>query len=339
MSIRHSEKLINEFRRKKILVLGDVMLDRFIWGNVTRISPEAPVPVVLMDRELICPGGAANVARNLVPFAGNVHMSGLIGEDKDGSMLSNILEEGGIETAGMLRKAGFGTITKTRIIAHQQQVVRIDREKVTTITGTQVQQVKRFISDRVHSIDGLIIEDYGKGFVSQELVDEVVPIAQAAGVVVTVDPNPTNRLNWQGVTAVKPNRSEAFQEAGVATEDCHSRDDPASDEILLKVGNELLNRWGARMVQVTLGEQGMMLFERGEPPHHIPTKAKDVFDVSGAGDTAIALFTLALTAGATPVEAAEISNYASGVVVGKFGTATLTSDELMESIRRSENSC
>ena len=308
------------------------MLDRFIWGNVFRISPEAPVPVVNVSKEEIYPGGAANVARNLVPFAGKVEMVGQVGNDRDGDVLVEILQKGGIEAGGMLRATDCDTITKTRIIAHKQQVVRIDREKITPLLSEHVDRVKQFVADHAEELDGLIISDYGKGFVTQELADAIVPVAKAAGIIVTVDPNPNNPLNWRGVTSVKPNRVEAFREMGIPETLWIPHDDPLQDEVLLRVGQDLLDRWDTQMVQITLGEQGMILFKRGESPHHIPTVAREVFDVSGAGDTAIALFTLSLAAGASPVEAAEISNYASGVVVGKLGTATLTPAELLESM-------
>jgi D-glycero-beta-D-manno-heptose-7-phosphate kinase len=326
------EKLIRRFPEKRILVIGDVMLDRFIWGNVFRISPEAPVPVVNVSKEAVYPGGAANVARNLVPFAGKVQIVGLAGKDTDGEVLVDILQQGGIEAGGMLRTADCDTITKTRIIAHKQQVVRIDREKITALQAEQVERVKQFMLEHCNELDGLVISDYGKGFVTQELADAVIPVAKAAGLVVTVDPNPNNSLNWRGVTSVKPNRVEAFREAGIPETLWIPHEDPLQDEVLLRVGQDLLERWDTQMVQITLGEQGMILFERGGSPHYIPTVAREVFDVSGAGDTAIALFTLSLAAGATAVEAAEISNHASGVVVAKLGTATLSPEELLESL-------
>jgi D-beta-D-heptose 7-phosphate kinase/D-beta-D-heptose 1-phosphate adenosyltransferase len=325
--------LIECFSSKNVVVVGDIMLDRFLWGNVSRISPEAPVPVVNVEKEAVYPGGAANVARNLVPFAGGVRIVGRVGEDRDGETLAAILEEGGIDAAGVLRCADYDTITKTRIVARKQQVVRFDREKVTPITGDQVERVKRFLQEHADQLDGLIVSDYGKGFITQELVDVIVPIARAAGLVVSVDPNPNNPLNWQGVTSVKPNRVEAFREAGIPEGLWTAHSEPLQDEMLLRVGQNLLERWGTDMVQITLGEQGMILFERGGNPHHIPTVAREVFDVSGAGDTAIALFTLALAAGAPAVEAAAISNYASGVVVAKLGTATLTPDELLQATK------
>ena len=327
------ESLIRSFSDKNVLVVGDIMLDRFIWGNVSRISPEAPVPVVSVEREEVYPGGAANVARNLVPFAQSVQMVGRVGHDRDGFTLREILEKGGIHASGVLRTKDCDTISKTRIVARKQQVVRFDREKVMPIGNHDVEQVRQFLMLHAEELDGLIISDYGKGFITQELADAIVPIARRAGLVVTVDPNPNNPLNWQSVTSVKPNRVEAFKEAGIPESLWHSNSDPLHDEMLLRVGQVLLERWDTQMVQITLGEQGMILFERGGKPHHIPTVAREVFDVSGAGDTAIALFTLALTAGASAVEAAEISNYASGVVVGKHGTATLTPDELLKAIK------
>jgi D-beta-D-heptose 7-phosphate kinase/D-beta-D-heptose 1-phosphate adenosyltransferase len=254
--------------------------------------------------------------------------------DGDGETLARILCEGGINPAGILRTEHCRTITKTRIIARKQQVVRFDREEIIPIASAEISEVTDFIIGRAAQLDGMIISDYGKGFVTQELADTAVPIARAAGLVVTVDPNPNNPLNYKGVTSVKPNRIEAFREAAVPESLWASNKDPLDDELLLRVGHTLLERWETEMVQITLGEQGMMLFQHGEKPHHIPTVAQEVFDVSGAGDTAMALFTLALTAGASAVEAAEISNYASGVVVGKLGTATLSPTELVESMAR-----
>ncbi len=334
MSQDRYREIIDRFGDKNVLVIGDVMLDRFIWGSVTRISPEAPVPVVRVKKESIYPGGAANVARNLIPFARRVHMVGMVGNDGEGGALMKALADEGIETGGMVRDDSFETITKTRVIARQQQVVRFDRERPVPVSTGQVETVARFLSSAAEDLDAVIIEDYGKGFVTQELVDAVVPIAAKFNLVSTVDPSVGSRLDWKGVTAVKPNRLEAFSQVGVSEDAVSFSGDPARNETLLDVGRKLLDLWETGIIQFTLGEQGMMLFERGAPPHHIPTKAQDVFDVSGAGDTAIALFTLALSAGATAVEAAEISNYASGVVVGKLGTATLTAEELLAAIGR-----
>src|SRR5215831_12436467 len=230
------EQRIGNFSDKRILVIGDVMLDRFIWGNVSRISPEAPVPVVTVEKQEVYSGGAANVARNLVPFVQEVHMAGQVGRDQDGEILLGILSAGGIDASGVLCNQRYETITKTRVIARKQQVVRFDRERITRITSDQVTQVKRFILGRGPELDGLIISDYGKGFITQELVDAVLPIAKSAGLIVTVDPNPKNPLKWHGVTAIKPNRAEAFREVGLEDDNGRPENDPLRDDVLLRVG-------------------------------------------------------------------------------------------------------
>src|SRR5262245_1291886 len=180
------EDLIKSFPDKRVLVIGDIMLDRFIWGNVSRISPEAPVPIVNVEKEAVYPGGAANVARNLVPFAGEVYIAGRAGKDRDGHILAEILQEGGINTAGVLRTLHSETITKTRIIARKQQVVRFDHEKIMPIATEEIDQVQQFMTDRAHELDAVVISDYGKGFISQELMEAVVPIAYEDNVIITV---------------------------------------------------------------------------------------------------------------------------------------------------------
>lgn len=314
-------------RTKKIAVVGDVMLDRFIYGSVSRISPEAPVPVVAVTRETSYPGGAANVARNLRPFCGDVYISGMTGVDSHAEELERLILEEGVRTDLLLRDKGVLTTVKTRVIARHQQVVRVDREHRFQATPELFARTIESLKSVGPELDALILEDYGKGFLTQEFVDEVVSIFRGTKTILTVDPNPGNPLQWQGVTAIKPNRNEAFAAAGLPPSE--PGEDPCSDTELLRVGGMLLEKWGSRCLLVTLGEHGMMLFEEGAEPFHIPTKAREVFDVSGAGDTAIAVFTACLTAGATFREAADISNLASGVVVGKLGTATLCPEELL----------
>ena len=328
MTPKRLEEILELASSKRVLVIGDLMLDEFVWGKVGRISPEAPVPVVEVTSETSYPGGAANVARNLREFVYHACVIGLIGTDRGGRQLHELLERCEIVTRDIVRDAKFPTIVKTRIIARQQQVVRVDREEVRAPTAEQVASVTENIRQQLHEVDGIIFEDYGKGFLSTDLVQQVSDLASAAGKVVTVDPNPRHPLTWRNVTAVKPNRSEAFHAAGIEWSDPV---DPANDdEALLKVGRILLEKWDTKLLLITLGEQGMMLFEGGEP-WHIPTKARQVFDVSGAGDTAIALFTLALCSGASAREAADIANHASAVVVAKLGTATVSPQELMAS--------
>ncbi len=321
-------EIVKGMSTRRVLVAGDLMLDEFIWGKVSRISPEAPVPVVAVDRETFYPGGAANVARNLHEFTPRTSVFGLTGNDSAGTRLRELLSAGGIGTEGVVSHAGPTTV-KTRIIARTQQVVRVDRELVEPVGPAQRKSLLAALDTVLSETDGIILEDYGKGFFDEELAAEIIRRARAAGRIVAVDPNPGNPLTWRGATVVKPNRHEAFAAAGIpwSEPDAH----PLEDRQLLKVGEVLLAKWDAEQLLITLSELGMMLFTRDGQRHHTPTRAREVFDVSGAGDTAIALYTLALCAGATPVEASEIANHASGVVVGKLGTATLSPAELLAS--------
>jgi D-beta-D-heptose 7-phosphate kinase/D-beta-D-heptose 1-phosphate adenosyltransferase len=305
------------------------MLDEFVWGKVGRISPEAPVPVVEVTGESCYPGGAANVARNLREFVDFVSVVGLLGKDANGRQLRQLLADQKIDTTNAVEDPTFGTIVKTRIIARQQQVVRVDRERIATLSSGQISSVSAAVKKSLGQIDAIIFEDYGKGFLSAELVQQVSALACAAGKIVTADPNPRHAIDWKNVTAVKPNRNEAFIAAGIPWSD--PVEPPSDDRQLLHVGKVLLEKWDTRYLLVTLGEHGMMLFERDGTSHHIPTRAQQVFDVSGAGDTAIALFTLALCCEASAREAAEIANHASAVVVGKLGTATVSREELERS--------
>ena len=318
---------LEAFRSLRVLVVGDVMLDRFIWGNVTRISPEAPVPVVHVTREDAYPGGAANVARNLAPFAGRVSVLGVTGPGPLTEQLHALLVSGDIDTSGLLEDAEHETIVKTRIIARSQQVARIDRERVRPPSAALQARALDWLDERLPEVDAVILEDYDKGFLTQELVDAVTARAAARGIPITVDPNPGNPLRWHQATAVKPNRKEAFAAAGLRD----PGDVPLAELLtaLAPLGDRLFEIWDTEQLLITLGEHGMALLRKDAPLYHTPTRAREVFDVSGAGDTAIALFTLALAAGATPQEAAEISNVASGIVVGKVGTATLTPEELL----------
>jgi rfaE bifunctional protein kinase chain/domain len=331
MKVERVGELLRNFPSKRVLVIGDLMLDEFVWGRVSRISPEAPVPVVEVIRESYYPGGAANVARNVREFTPTVFVMGVIGEDTHAQRLRNLLVEKGIGLDAVQHDRFFQTIVKTRIIARQQQVVRVDREKPQPLTEeAQARHIDK-VRQLLPQLDAVIFEDYGKGLLQQGFVDEVASLARREGKLVTADPNPHNRLIWRGITAVKPNRREAF---AAANQPWHEPDsDPLGDRQLLSVGAELLRIWNPDHLLVTLGEQGMILFDQGKPPFHIPSRAREVYDLSGAGDTAIALLTLALASGASAIEAAEISNHASSIVVGKIGTATLTPEELLESFR------
>ena len=315
----------------RILVIGDVMLDHFVWGNVRRISPEAPVPVVEVVREDLFPGGAANVARNLAAFTSHSFIMGRVGSDSAAQQLRGLLETEGVSTDTLVVHDTLPTISKTRIAARQQQIVRVDRETLAPLSDGELAEVERIVRARLPELDALIIEDYGKGFITQPLVSMLTRLAQEANKLITVDPSPRNPLDWRGASLVKPNRLEAFAAAGI--DDRHNAGHAARDPQLVEVGKRLLDKWQVPHVLVTLGEQGMIIFSADAPPHHIPTRAREVYDVSGAGDTAIALLTLALASGMNLHDAAEVANHASGIVVGKLGTATLTPAELLEAFK------
>jgi D-beta-D-heptose 7-phosphate kinase/D-beta-D-heptose 1-phosphate adenosyltransferase len=317
----------------RILVVGDLMLDEFIWGRVSRISPEAPVPVVEVTSESYYPGGAANAARNVRELGAAVRVSGIAGADPQGARLLELLAAAGIDTTGVLRDPSFSTTVKTRIIARHQQVTRVDRERRATLSAAQTEYILAQLEQAIDAVDAVIVADYGKGFLTQPLADRIGRKARAAGKILAVDPHPHTSLLWQDSTVIKPNRREAFLEAGIPPSP--SVDPPLEDRPLLEAARRLQALWRPASLLITLGAQGMLLLEGDAPPRHLPAHAKDVFDVSGAGDTAISVLALALAAGATPAEAAELANRASAIVVGKLGTATVTAAELAASIARS----
>ena len=326
---RRIEQLIAGFSRSKVLVVGDVMLDEFIWGSVRRISPEAPVPVVQLERESFMPGGAANVARNLAALGTPTELFSIIGRDAAGKKLKQLLSESYVQSAGCICSDSSITTVKTRIIAHQQQVVRLDRDSVGHPRKRAACHLMKRLEKSLELADALIIGDYGKGIVTQSLLDGLKEICRAHGVWLSVDPKPAHVLDLFGVSLLTPNRKEAFELAGVS--DTSRSDDPLKDEQLIMVAERLHGSISPTILLITLGEHGMLLCENGKKPVHIPTVAQQVFDVSGAGDTVIAVFTAAIAAGASPVEAAILANCAAGVVVGKLGTATTTTHEILES--------
>jgi D-glycero-beta-D-manno-heptose-7-phosphate kinase len=319
---------IAAMQRQHIMVVGDLMLDEFIWGKVSRISPEAPVPVVHVTRESSYPGGAANVARNLADFGISAAMCGMTGRDFNGHKLVKLLSTARIDSQGILMSSQYPTIVKTRIIARHQQVVRVDREESIKLGQPELRKLAKILEKSIPEMNAVIIEDYGKGFVTQELVDLILRLAQDHKVIVTVDPNPANPLVWHGATLIKPNRQEAFAALGV----------PFSEEsaLLEQAGEQLMGKWQVPYLLITLGEEGMLLFHPPNKPYHSPTHAREVYDVSGAGDTAIAFLTAALAAGISAEEATEIANHAAGIVVGKLGTATVAVQELVASYQQDE---
>jgi D-beta-D-heptose 7-phosphate kinase/D-beta-D-heptose 1-phosphate adenosyltransferase len=326
-------QIVERLAAGRILVAGDLMLDEFIWGRVSRISPEAPVPVVEVTSETYYPGGAANVARNVRELGAAVRVAGIAGADAPGGRLIELLDAAGIDTGGVLRDAAFSTTVKTRIIARHQQVTRVDRERRAVLTAAQSELVAAQVEQAIDAVDAVVVADYGKGFLTQPLADRISRKVRAAGKILAVDPHPHTSLVWHDATVIKPNRREAFLEAAVAPSP--PADWPLEDAPLLEAARRLQELWHPRSLLITLGARGMLLLEGAAPPRHLPAHAKDVFDVSGAGDTAISVLALALAAGATPGEAAELANRASSIVVGKLGTATVTAAELAASIAQS----
>lgn len=327
--------LLRKMREIRVLVVGDIMLDQFIWGRVHRISPEAPVPIVLFERESYMPGGAANVARNLTALQAHCELVGVIGRDDAGRRLRGLLNSSRLGRENLLTDSRRATSIKSRIIAHQQQVVRVDRETNGFISSERTSQLLRCVHRSLHSVTGVIIGDYGKGVVSQRLIDDLKEKCRAGGIWLSMDPKPVHRLDLAGLSLITPNRAEAFDLAG--ERDGERGAVPLNDAKLLRVAEKLLDQLYPTLLLITLGDQGMLLCQKGKTPFHIPTVAKEVYDVSGAGDTVIATFTLAIAAGASPIEAAILSNHAAGVVVGKVGTATATPAELLASFKKNHH--
>jgi len=329
LSRSRGRQILTAAEKCRVLVVGDVMLDQFIWGGVTRISPEAPVPVVDFASESFMPGGAANVARNLVALETPAELFGAIGADDAARKLLKLLAEQNIGCAGLVKTRLRHTSIKTRIVAHQQQVVRIDRETRGPLDSGGTDRLLEAFKARLSKADAVIVGDYGKGVVTQPLLNEIKTLCRQRGVWLSLDPKPVHHLNLSNLSLITPNRKEAFELAVLPDETRNA--DPFADKNLMLVVERLLNELRPAVLLITLGELGMLLCQRGQKPFHIPTVAQEVFDVSGAGDTVIASFTLAIAAGASPVEAAILSNHAAGIVVGKVGTAITTPRELLQS--------
>jgi rfaE bifunctional protein kinase chain/domain len=314
---------LDRFPNLRVLVVGDLVLDVFIWGKVKRISPEAPVPVVEVSQETSLLGGAANVVHNLAALGGMARVAGLIGDDAAGSQLRGLFKQLGIATAGVVLETGRPTTIKTRIIAHQQQVVRFDREWRSVPQVASRDAILAYVRQCVPSIDGIIVSDYGKGLITSDLMAGLRDLTAGTGIPVIVDPKPQNMDLYRDVTLITPNNAEASLMAGIPIED---------DSSLLRAGESLLERLGCRMLLVTRGEAGMALFQTGTPMTTIPTVARRVYDVTGAGDTVVSAITLALLAGLPPEDAATLANISAGIVVGEVGTATVAASRLIQAI-------
>jgi len=312
-----------KFPQAKILVIGDLIMDEFIWGKVERISPEAPVPVVNVTSESLRLGGAGNVLNNVHDLGGKAFVCGIIGNDEMGRKLIHQLRQMGINTEGVVVESDRVTTVKTRIIAHHQQMVRFDRESRAVSDSNSLGKIISYLKKLLAELDAVIISDYQKGMVSQELLQEILPLIRKKGKIICVDPKPKHFPLYQGVTVITPNQQEASLATGVDIED---------EESLEKAGRAILDILHCKGALITRGEEGMTLFEQGGGITHIPTVAREVYDVTGAGDTVISAYTLALAAGASFLKAAVISNYAAGIVISKLGTATANREELENAI-------
>ena len=323
---KSAHSIIQKFKDQSILVIGDVLLDRYISGRARRISPEAPVPVVQVSTEKDIPGGAGNVASNIQALGGHALLSGIVGKDEPGRKLMELLAEKGISIEAVMLLNEARTTVKTRILADRQQVVRVDWDNQVSLSDEMLRTYVERLSAAVKGVSGVIIEDYDRGTVGQEVVNAVLSAAQREGVPVGLDPHRNSELSVDGLTLATPNRSEVFALAHLAESPLQS--DPLNDKALLKAANILMERWKPTFLIITLGVQGMLLISREHKPEHIPTVAREVFDVSGAGDTVIAATLLAFSAGADYHNAVQLANCAAGVVVGKVGTDTCTGEEL-----------
>lgn len=316
-------KYLSAFKNARVLVFGDVMVDHFIWGNVSRISPEAPVPVVSVTKETILLGGGANVLNNILALGGKPEICGVIGYDDTGRQFLKELKKMGAAADGIFYEKR-PTIVKTRIVAHSQQVVRFDREVKEEISIKTQNSIYEFIKKRIKNIDILAISDYAKGCITENLLADILQLAKKNDVRIVVDPKVKHFNFYQGVTVVTPNNLEASQASGVEIVD---------EASLHRAGEVLLNRLGCDALLITRGEHGMSLFESNGDITHIPTVAKEVYDVTGAGDTVLATLSLAMAAGAPIKEAAVLANYAAGIVVGIVGTATVSNSELKKVLK------
>jgi D-beta-D-heptose 7-phosphate kinase/D-beta-D-heptose 1-phosphate adenosyltransferase len=312
----------------KALVVGDLMLDRFVRGNVKRISPEAPVPVVEVTECSYHLGGAANVISNLCSLGVEVSASGRVGNDTSGEMLEGLMEGLGVRRDALLRSSEISTSTKTRVVACQQQIVRFDEEDASPLGDAEAEMLIASLRDEIPKVDFVIVEDYGKGVLTPTVIDFLRGMAEQ-GTKVFVDPNPRNPLDWSGFTALKPNWEEACSALGLP-EVLRLHDDAPILEQVNGVVAALLKKWKPKHLLITLSEHGMVYGAAGQETVHFPAVAHEIFDVSGAGDTAIAVFSMALAMGASGPEATRVANDASSLVVGKPGTATISQEEFQK---------
>jgi D-glycero-beta-D-manno-heptose-7-phosphate kinase len=323
-SQRRLQSYLQRFARSRVLVLGDLIVDHYIWGKVHRISPEAPVPVVHVQSESYRLGGAANVYHNILTLGGQAELCGVVGADMDGKQLLRQLRQASAGHAGIIVDAGRPTIKKTRVVAHNQQIVRFDVESGQPISMKVERKILKYLSRRMSEVSCVVISDYAKGLVTRSLVTQVRALADQCHVPVIVDPKVEHMSYYTGVTVVTPNHLEAMQAAGFV---------PTQRIPIEEIGFALQERLQCETVIVTRGEEGMSGFQHDGRSWTIPAVARQVYDVTGAGDTVVSTLSLAISAGATLPEAAVLANHAAGIVVGLVGTATVSRKQLQESLQ------
>lgn len=326
------ESILKNFPRIKLLVVGDIMMDRSILGKVSRISPEAPVPVIIAEAEDFNLGGAANVAHNIRSLGGVVSLCGILGDDENGRKIYGRIAERGIQTQGIFFEQGRQTTVKTRIIAHHphyQQLVRVDQETTDHPKTSTFRNLAKFLTEKMDDFDGVVFSDYGKGLLTRRLIQTIISRARQSKKLIMVDPKVKNFFFFKGATVITPNTNEASEASRI----------PVTDQVSVeKIGRSLLKRLKCDALVITQGEKGMTIFERDQRPYPVPTVAKEVYDVTGAGDTVIGTMALALGTGprVSVKDAASLANYAAGIVVGKVGTAIVSSQELLKVIREKD---
>jgi rfaE bifunctional protein kinase chain/domain len=321
MTAAGENEIVRAFAGKEVLIVGDVMLDEYVWGKVRRISPEAPVPVLDFTHRTRQPGGAANTAANVLSLGGRALLGGAVGDDEQGKLLLELLRAAGGDVHGLVVAAGRRTTTKTRLIAHSQQVIRVDYEHAEPLPAPREDELLAWAERHMAQADVCVLSDYAKGVVSERLAERFIELARRSGKPVLVDPKGTSFAKYRGATLVKPNLLEVERFLNQEI-----REEPG----MLAAGQRLVEALGGSAVLVTRGPEGMSLFRRSTPPVHIPSAAQAVYDVTGAGDTVVGTLALALAAGAALDLAARLANRAAGIVVGKVGTAQVTPEELLE---------
>lgn len=315
-------KILENFRNKKILVIGDIMLDKYIWGDVSRISPEAPVQVVHVQKETYAPGGASNVASNISALNGKVFMVGIVGNDESKNILLNELKKIGVNTDGILTDNDKPTTQKVRIVGKSQQLLRVDYEKKEHVHKDIEDSLINFLKKTIRDVDVVVVSDYAKGVITPEICDVLIQMSKEHNKAVIVDPKPKHLNLYSNVTLITPNNAEASEMTNI---------EDGSDESVLEIGSKLLKYLNANVL-ITRGEKGMSLFEKNSKITHIPAKAREVYSLIGAGDTVVAALALALASDANFEEAAALANIAAGIKVGKIGTASVGIEEMKKGI-------